>query len=678
MAVGFRYWGVIAGIVVIGLAAALPAAGEIQNSGKTVSIIFDTDMGTDVDDAGALAILHVMADRGEARILATISANRNRWCGPALDAINTYYGREDMPIGCSRTGPDPEQWYHERVGQFPHDVMDSNETPTAVDLYRKILAAQPDGSVTIVVVGWLTNMAELLDSPPDQYSTLGGRELVRAKVKELVSMGGQWPNSPKAEGEYNFRMDGAAAHKVIRDWPGRIVFTGLGQNVMTGRRLVAEAPKENPVPAFYRSFFEANKVAERPSWDLIAVLYAVRGPSDYFTVVSGGKCVGREDGSNQWIAGDPSNHAYLDYKMPPKQLAAVLEELLLSPMLHAQLAERIDPQRGTADPCDGSVWYDGRLVLLEGKGWEATESYYDRLPAKAKDRVRAPVWNLSHDSAGMCLRFTTDATIVKVRWTLRDGNLAMPHMPATGVSGVDLYSRTDNGRWMFAQNGRSTAISNEASFRVTPGAECMLYLPLYNGVKSVAIGVPKDKTLSKPADPSSKSIVFYGTSITQGGCASRPGMACTAIVGRVLDVPIINLGFSGNGKMEPEMADLLAELDPAVYVLDCLWNMRPEEVSERVAPFVRKLRDARPDTPILLAEDSSVSNTTPTEKGAILRRIYEDLKAEGVPNLHFLSNRDMLGTDGDGTVDGCHPNDVGMLRQATVFCKALSDILGKR
>jgi len=359
----------------------------------------------------------------------------------------------------------------------------------------------------------------------------------------------------------------------------------------------------------------------------------------------------------------------------------VFVALLLPFTLTAVPAERIDPLKGITDPCDGILWYDGRLLLLEGKGWENTESYYDRLPAAAKDKVRAPVWGLSHDSAGMCLRFVTEATSIKIRWTLRQKNLAMPHMPATGVSGIDLYTRTDNGRWTFVQNGRPTAVSNEASFRVTSGRECTVYLPLYNGVESIKVGVPKDKALSKPTESPGKQnrpIVFYGTSITQGGCASRPGMAFTAIVRRQLDVPVINLGFSGNGKMEPEMADLLAELDPAVYVLDCLWNMRPAEVSERVGPFVKKLRAARPNTPILLAEDCSVSNTTPTEKGTICRRIYEDLKAEGITGLHFLSNRDMLGTDGDGTVDGCHPNDVGMLRQATVFIKSLATILERR
>jgi len=325
--------GPVAWVLAVGVVAVLMAdcwGSEPPAAPKTVPIIFDTDIGTDVDDAGALAILHVMADRGEARILATISANRNRWCGPALDTINTYYGRADFPIGCSRTGPDPEEWYHASVDAFDHDLKQSDAAPEAVALYRKILAAQPDHSVTIVVVGWLTNMADLLDSQPDQYSPLPGKQLVEAKVKELVSMGGRWPNSPKVEGEYNFRMDGAAAHKVIRDWPGQIVFTGLGKDVMTGARLVAEGSKDNPVQAYYANFFAANKVSERSSWDLIAVLYAVRGTSDYFSIESGGKCVGQEDGSNQWVPGPSSNHAYLDYRMPPQELAATLENLLLT------------------------------------------------------------------------------------------------------------------------------------------------------------------------------------------------------------------------------------------------------------------------------------------------------------------------------------------------------------
>jgi inosine-uridine nucleoside N-ribohydrolase len=306
-------------------------SGGPLDSGQMVPIIFDTDIGTDVDDAGALAILHIMADRGEAKILATMSANRNRWSAPAIDVINTYYGRKDMPIGSSKTGPDPEEWYHDSVPDYPHDLTTGDNAPDAVALYRNILAAQSDLSVTIVVVGWLTNMADLLDSKPDRYSPLNGKQLVMAKVKELVSMGGVWPNSSKNEGEYNFHMDGAAAHKVISEWPGKIMFTGLGRDVMTGARLVAEGPKDNPVPAFYRNFFKSNNVSQRSSWDLIAVLYAVRRLSDYFDEVTAGKSVSKEDGSNQWVPGKPSNHAYLAYKMPQAELAKIIEDLLLTP-----------------------------------------------------------------------------------------------------------------------------------------------------------------------------------------------------------------------------------------------------------------------------------------------------------------------------------------------------------
>ena len=334
--------------------------------------------------------------------------------------------------------------------------------------------------------------------------------------------------------------------------------------------------------------------------------------------------------------------------------------------------------KGTADPDGTIVWYDCRFLVLEGKGWTDTESYYDRLPAKAKGLVPAEVWNPGHDTAGMCVRFTTDSPCIRVRWSLLREVMAMPHMPATGVSGIDLYNRDETGEWRFLGNGRPVDTSNTAEFSLTAGRENILYLPLYNGVTSVEIGIPKERSLAKPR-PSPrdhrKPVVFYGTSITQGGCASRPGMAATAMVGRGLDVPVINLGFSGSGKMEPEMATLLAELDPSVYVLDCLWNMSLPMVLERIPFFVKTLRQSRRDTPVLLVEDSSFKNITPTEKGRMLRVMCRRLKKEGMNQLYFVSNKDMLGDDDEGTVDGCHPNDVGMMRQAAVFMKALAPLL---
>jgi len=321
------------------------------------------------------------------------------------------------------------------------------------------------------------------------------------------------------------------------------------------------------------------------------------------------------------------------------------------------------------------MWYDCKWLGLEGKGWTDTQSYYDRLPARAKGKVPAGVWRGSLNTAGFCVPFTTDAAAVRVHWVLRSKALAMPHMAATGVSGIDLYGRDKAGRWRFLGNGRPTRTSNTVSFKVTPGQECLLYLPLYNGVKSLEIGIPQDKAISSSARTGVKPLVFYGTSITQGACASRPGMACTAIVGRQLDMPVINLGFSGSGKMELEVADLLAELDPSVYILDCLWNMTPEMVETRVGPFVKRLRAARPETPILLVEDSNFQNVTPTEKGRVLRDWFDKLKRQGFTQLCFLSNENMLGTDFEGTIEGCHHNDLGMMRQAEAFVKALTPLL---
>jgi len=323
------------------------------------------------------------------------------------------------------------------------------------------------------------------------------------------------------------------------------------------------------------------------------------------------------------------------------------------------------------------TWVDARELTIEGKGWADTETFYDRLPAKAKGVVRDPVWNLSLDSSGFCVRFRTDAPTLHVKWELRKANLAMDHMPATGVSGVDLYAREASG-WRYIATGRVAKQVNEATFNTAGHTEFALYLPLYNGVTAVSLGVPQGKTIGKiDASARRKPLVFYGTSITQGGCASRPGMAYPALVGRALDMPIINLGFSGNGQSEPEMADLLAELDPSVYVLDALWNMSPELVQERIAPCVRKLRAAHPQTPILLAEDCTIRNQIPTPKGKLLRKIFEQLKQEGVTGLYFASAEGMMGPDDLGTVDGCHPTDLGFIYQAEVFTQALRPLVGK-
>ncbi|MBL8897288.1 MAG: hypothetical protein JNM84_06660, partial [Planctomycetes bacterium] len=217
----------------------------------------------------------------------------------------------------------------------------------------------------------------------------------------------------------------------------------------------------------------------------------------------------------------------------------------------------------------------------------------------------------------------------------------------------------------------------------TARREWLLYLPLYNGVEKLELGVPAGAELEELPPPSAKPIAIYGTSIAHGACASRPGMAWTAILGRELAREVVNLGFSGNGRMEPEVGRFLAELDPAVFVIDCLPNMTPEQVAERTAPLVKQLRERRATTPILLVEDRSFANAWLLEERAraharrrrALRSAFETLQREGVPALHYLTGDELLGRDDEGTTDGSHPNDLGMLRQATAVAAALRPVL---
>lgn len=315
---------------------------------------------------------------------------------------------------------------------------------------------------------------------------------------------------------------------------------------------------------------------------------------------------------------------------------------------------------------------------VEGRGWSEVERYYDRLPARAEGRVRDAVWNLAHHSAGMATRFATDASEIWVDYELWSDRLALPHMPATGVSGLDLYVLDNSGEWRWLSVVRPT--EQRIKEKLITGLEpkhrtYMLYLPLYNGVESLKIGVGKNASFVPIPPRSERPMVFYGTSITHGACASRPGMPHPAILGRRLDCPVINLGFSGNGLMEPEVGALLAELDPAVYILDCLPNMTSRDVAERAEPFVVQLRKAHPDTPIVLVEDRTYANAAfvPDKLARNLgsreelRKAHRRLLESGVRGLFYLEGSKLLGIDREDTVDSSHPSDLGFMRMSNVF-----------
>ena len=359
------------------------------------------------------------------------------------------------------------------------------------------------------------------------------------------------------------------------------------------------------------------------------------------------------------------------------QLVGGVISLGLSPTLFAQ--KPLIPE-GEID------WYDVKDIGVEGKGWTDTKRYFDRLPSKAQGTVREAVWNLSRHSAGMCMRFVSDSTNIYVRYSLYLERLAMSHMPATGVSGLDLYGNDDQGidRWVAVVRPDKKEIETAIAKDLAPGSRrYTLYLPLYNGVDSLEVGLPKGESFEALAPRKEKPILFYGTSIMHGACASRPGMAFPAILGRRLRRPTINLGFSGNGRMEAEVAALLAEQDPCAYVIDCLPNMNETTVSKRTVPLVKKLREAHDQTPILLVEDRSFTNTPffPQRKShhqksrAALKKAHAELTDAGIANLYYMDGDYLLGGDGEGATDGSHPSDLGMIRYADAYEPVLRSIL---
>jgi hypothetical protein len=349
----------------------------------------------------------------------------------------------------------------------------------------------------------------------------------------------------------------------------------------------------------------------------------------------------------------------------------------ISPMLIAQKSTL---------PKEEIDWYNAKELGIEGKGWTDTKRYFDRFPSKAEGMVREAVWNLSRHSAGMCMRFVSDSPNIYVRYSLFLDRLAMPHMPATGVSGLDLYANDGNGldRWAGVVFPDKKEIETIIAENLSPESRrYTLYLPLYNGVESLEVGVPKGESFEAIAPRKEKPILFYGTSIMHGACASRPGMAFPAILGRRLSRPTLNLGFSGNGRMEIEVATLLAEQDPCAYVIDCLPNMNETTVSERTVPLVKKLRATHDKTPILLVEDRSFTNseffphrkTHHQKSRAALKKAYAELTDAGVGNLYYLDGDYLLGEDGEGATDGSHPSDLGMLRYADAYEPVLRAIL---
>ena len=331
---------------------------------------------------------------------------------------------------------------------------------------------------------------------------------------------------------------------------------------------------------------------------------------------------------------------------------------------------------------NGVKWIDGKYLPIEGKAFTDVDHFYDRLPKNVTTNVNRGVRAMKHFTAGMQARFSTTSKKLQIKWVPYDKKLAMNHMPATGVSGVDVYVRKPGKTWRYVKTGRiSDAKGSAVTVDLWGGFnEVIINFPLYNGLKSLKIGIDEKATLA-PLPPRAsgvnKPVVFYGTSITHGGCASRPGLAFVNIIGRDLDVPVVNLGFSGSGKMEYEMSEHVSAIDASCYVLDCLWNMKYQDKLglPEYEPFIRNLRAKRPGVPIIMAGHCDVFCRPVNPKENFTRKLYDKLIAEGWKDLYFLPSVGMLGDDREGTVDGVHPNDIGMVRMAEAYGKAVKEAL---
>lgn len=338
-------------------------------------------------------------------------------------------------------------------------------------------------------------------------------------------------------------------------------------------------------------------------------------------------------------------------------------------------------------------YHDASEFPVFGKLTADTPTRYQRLPGYLENVVRKPVWNLSQNSAGLYIRFRAEGSVsLYFRWK-PSANRSMEHMADTGIKGLDLYALSDDLGWRYLRCARPKGTECDAKLVCgKTSREYMLYLPLYDGISSLEIGVEKGGMIGQPEvmSPNNlKPVIMYGSSILQGGCASRPGMAHTNILARMLDREVINLGFSGNARIDYEIAEFMASHnDPGVFVLDYVPNCTGDLIDEKAEQFFRILRDAHPDVPVIFVQNAVLHGTDIFDKGAervvkakndAQRRVFDKLKKAGEKKIYFVEGDGMLGDDGEATVDGTHFTDLGMKRYAEyIYPTIVKALAGKK
>ncbi|MEY3435648.1 MAG: hypothetical protein RL335_104 [Bacteroidota bacterium] len=327
---------------------------------------------------------------------------------------------------------------------------------------------------------------------------------------------------------------------------------------------------------------------------------------------------------------------------------------------------------------------------IHGRWWNSGyKETYDRMPASAEGEVRKEVWDLSRRGAGLHLLFRSNAPEIIVRYTVSN-TLQMPHMPATGVSGVDLYAKDKSGSWGWSAgkyNFGDTISFTFSGFAAETIRDHVLYLPMYNHIKWLEVKYPASSSFEVVTEKDSKPVVVYGTSIANGACATRPGLGWTNILSRLIDKSVINLAFSGNGRLEYEVYKYIGEIDASLFILDCLPNMSGDVyikegiLRRRLDSSFQYLRSLHPNTPILFTEHAGYGDEDMNAKkketymaaNAVLLSYYESLKRAGVKNIGYLSKKE-IGLTIESTVDGIHPNDIGMMENAKAYARKIKKV----
>ena len=340
-------------------------------------------------------------------------------------------------------------------------------------------------------------------------------------------------------------------------------------------------------------------------------------------------------------------------------------------------------QVGLAQNTSKLTYHNTNQLFLYGKAFETPQQFHRADTSLYNDLPNA-VKQLLTNSAGLAISFKTNSKTIGAKWCVTDRKAAV-NMTPIGQKGLDLYIKR-NGKWQFAGVGRPSKTCSEAMIvKSMDGSEkeCLLFLPLYDELKSIEIGIDEGSKITALANPFKKRIAIYGSSIVQGASAGRPGMAYPAILSRNTGLYFMNLGISGNAKMEPSAAKMVSDVVADAFILDCIPNPNPTQIKERTEDFAKTIRAKHPKAPIIFIQtiirehsyfDLAVQRVVKGQNEEITAAVNR-LKASGMKDVYLISAEKLLGDDHDGTTDGTHPNDLGFYRMAEQLGPQLTKIL---